>query len=52
MVIDELGLAENSPFNPLKVLHKILENPKISMVGVSNWSLDASKMNRAIHLSR
>jgi len=52
---DELGLAEISNNNPLKVLHFLLENDdkenKVSFIGISNWSLDASKMNRGIHLS-
>jgi hypothetical protein len=41
-----------SIYNPLKVLHKHLENPKYPVIGISNWSLDASKMNRALHISR
>jgi len=50
--MDEIGLAEISPHNPLKVLHSLLEPPKVATVGLSNWSLDASKMNRVINLSR
>ena len=54
ILFDEIGLAEMSPFNPLKVLHAWLEpeNPIIGFVGISNWKLDASKMNRAIYISR
>ncbi len=56
MIIDEIGLAEISPFNPLKVLHSLLEptnfDDRVPFVGISNWSLDASKQNRAIALSR
>ena len=54
VILDEVGLAENSHFNPLKVLHSLLEpdNPQISVVGISNWALDAAKMNRVIHLCR
>ena len=52
MVFDEIGLAEKSPHNPLKVMHSLLEPPKVATVGISNWSLDASKMNRVINLSR
>ena len=57
VILDEIGLAEISRFNPLKVLHNLLEpdgrdRPNVAVVGISNWSLDASKMNRAIHLSR
>ncbi len=54
---DEMGLAEISPNNPLKVIHSELEyennldKKKIAFVGVSNWTLDASKMNRGIYLS-
>jgi nucleoside-triphosphatase THEP1 len=54
IVFDEIGLAEISKNNPLKVLHSLLEpdNPVIAFVGISNWRLDASKMNRAIYLAR
>ncbi|XP_052812387.1 uncharacterized protein LOC128239961 [Mya arenaria] len=57
VILDEIGLAEISRFNPLKVLHSLLEpdgksQPTVAVVGISNWSLDASKMNRGIHLSR
>ena len=54
---DEMGLAEHSPNNPLKVIHSELEydsnegsNKKV-FVGISNWVLDASKMNRGLFLS-
>lgn len=56
VVIDEIGLAELSPFNPLKVLHSLLEpseeSNRVGFIGISNWSLDASKMNRGITISR
>lgn len=58
VLIDEVGLAEISPSNPLKVLHSLLEHSdfesktEVAVVGISNWSLDAAKMNRAIHISR
>ena len=57
VLLDEVGLAENSRNNPLKVLHSLLEPsdgklPEVAVVGISNWSLDAAKMNRAIYLSR
>ena len=52
LVFDELGLSEKSPANCLKELHSKLEmslNPKeqkqISFIGISNWRLDATKMN-------
>ena len=54
---DEMGLAENSPNNPLKVIHSELEydlnegDKKVAFVGISNWCLDASKMNRGLYLS-
>ena len=54
---DEMGLAEHSPNNPLKVIHAELEydqnenDKKVAFVGISNWILDASKMNRGIFIS-
>ncbi len=53
-VFDEIGLAELSKYNPLKVLHNLLEleNRSIAFIGISNWRLDASKMNRALYLAR
>lgn len=52
LLLDEVGLAEHSPEMPLKVLHGMLVNPKIAIVGLSNWVLDPAKMNRAILLQR
>ena len=57
VLLDEVGLAEESDHNPLKVLHERLEPddsgfPPVAMVGISNWAIDAAKMNRAIFLSR
>lgn len=57
VLLDEVGLAEISPNNPLKVLHSLLETHDGStlpyaVVGISNWALDAAKINRAILLSR
>ena len=51
---DEIGLAEISKNNPLKVLHNLLEEKDmlVAFVGISNWTLDASKMNRAVYLAR
>ena len=54
LYFDEI-LAEISKNNPLKVIHSELEyddefENKIAFVGISNWSLDASKMNRSIFL--
>ena len=54
---DEMGLAEHSPNNPLKVIHAALEydqnkgDKKVAFIGISNWILDAAKMNRGISIS-
>ncbi len=53
---DEIGLCEYAPNNPLKVLHFLLE-PQFSdelvfFIALTNWNLDASKMNRGITLCR
>ena len=58
VVLDEVGLAEDSPNLPLKVLHSLLEDsgvsefarkrPSVSFIGLSNWALDPAKMNRGI----
>ena len=54
---DEMGLAEHSPHNPLKVIHSELEydlnedDKKVSFLGVSNWVLDSSKMNRGMTIT-
>ena len=52
VVMDEMGLAELSDSNPLKVTHYELEQKenKVSFIGISNWALDASKMNRVIYV--
>ena len=50
--MDEIGLAEKSSQNPLKILHSLLEPARVAFIGLSNWSLDAAKMNRAVHASR
>ncbi|KAM7432986.1 hypothetical protein ABFA07_016686 [Porites harrisoni] len=67
VVLDEVGLAEDSPLMPLKTLHPLLEdgvtssddvietdeNPqRVAFIGISNWALDPAKMNRGIMLSR
>ena len=57
--IDEIGLCEIAPSNPLKALHTYLEldykntnlDEKLAFVGISNWKLDAAKMNRGIYLN-
>ncbi|CAG8518032.1 9622_t:CDS:10, partial [Cetraspora pellucida] len=58
VLLDEVGLAETSPFNPLKVLHYLLEPPygsdsqTVSVIGISNWRLDNSKSSRALLVQR
>jgi hypothetical protein len=54
VVFDEIGLAEIAESNPLKVLHSRLEdrNAKVGFIGLSNWKLDLSKMNRVIYVAR
>ena len=55
ILFDEMGLAEKAKTNPLKALHSRLEyngnKDKVSFVGISNWSLDAAKVNRCLLLS-
>ena len=54
-LFDELGLAERSKSNPLKVLHSKLEysgkDKDVGFIGISNYSLDAAKVNRALVLT-
>lgn len=52
LLLDEVGLAEHSPDMPLKVLHGMLVDPPIAIVGLSNWVLDPAKMNRAVCVQR
>lgn len=57
VILDHIELADISRFYPLKVLPSLLEpegydRPEVAVVGISNWTLDSAKMNRAIHLSR
>ena len=52
LLLDEVGLAEHSPDMPLKVLHEVLVDPPVAIVGLSNWALDPAKMNRAVLLRR
>ena len=43
----QVGLAEQSPHLPLKVLHAELErSDRLSVIGLSNWTLDPAKINR------
>ncbi|XP_077981789.1 E3 ubiquitin-protein ligase RNF213-like [Glandiceps talaboti] len=65
VVLDEVGLAEDSPLMPLKTLHPLLETGrveedhlpppiwlKVGFIGLSNWALDPAKMNRGIFVVR
>ncbi|XP_072245329.1 E3 ubiquitin-protein ligase rnf213-alpha-like [Leuresthes tenuis] len=62
VVLDEIGLAEDSPKMPLKALHPLLEegcvddepqpHKRVGFIGISNWALDPAKMNRGIFVSR
>ncbi|KAI0217706.1 hypothetical protein LSAT2_030557 [Lamellibrachia satsuma] len=63
VVLDEVGLAEDSPSMPLKALHPLLEDgcvgdedaepyKKVAFIGISNWALDPAKMNRGILVQR
>nr|XP_039269384.1 E3 ubiquitin-protein ligase rnf213-beta-like [Styela clava] len=58
-VLDEIGLAEDSPAMPLKVLHPLLEfgsiknnerGHQVAFLGLSNWPLDPAKLNRGVFL--
>ena len=55
ILFDNLGLAEKSESNPLKVLHYKLEytrnEKEVCFIGISNYTLDVDKMNRAMNLS-
>ena len=55
VLFDELGLAERLKSNPLKALHEKLEytgkDEGVSFVGISNYTLDAAKINRSLVLS-
>lgn len=37
LLLDEVGLAELSPDLPLKVLHSLLVDPPVAIIGLSNW---------------
>jgi len=64
VVLDEVGLAEDSPTMALKALHGLLEDGRASAVeepsphrkvgffGLSNWSLDPAKMSRGLVILR
>lgn len=53
----EMGIAQKSKDNPLKILNSELEyeiekekENRISFVSISNWSFDSAKMNRVFYL--
>eukprot|EP01083_Nonionella_stella_P284313 967834_1 len=48
MFLDEVGLAEQSPHRPLGILRKLLEDPRISFIGLSRSQLDSGIMNRVV----
>ena len=54
ILFDELGLAERSKNNPLKLLHEKLEyigkEEGLSFIGISNYSLEEPMANRALVL--
>ena len=65
VVLDEVGLAEDSPNLPLKALHPLLEDgtegadekivdrkKRVAFIGISNWALDPAKMNRGVMVTR
>ncbi|RGB32753.1 hypothetical protein C1646_706036, partial [Rhizophagus diaphanus] len=58
VLLDNVDLAEASSFNPLKVLHSLLEpsypatGPTVSVIGISNRRLDNSKSSRALIVRR
>jgi hypothetical protein len=65
VVLDEVGLAEDSPRLPLKALHPLLDDGtagsdsaedsqanRVAFLGLSNWALDPAKMNRGILVNR
>ena len=55
ILLENLELAQKSKNNPLKALNSFLEyggnNEGISFIGISNLTLDVSKINRALCLS-
>jgi len=55
ILFDNLELVEKEPTNPLNILHNKLEyngkNEGICFIGLSNYSLDAAKINRTLNLS-
>ncbi|GBC04618.1 hypothetical protein RclHR1_05780009 [Rhizophagus clarus] len=58
VLLENIELAEASPFNPLKVLHSLLEpnftaiGSTVSIIGISSRCLDVSKNSRALLVQR
>ena len=67
VVLEEVGLAEDSPGLPLKILHpyledgtagmfsdeqEVIQDKRVAFIGISNWALDPAKMNRGIMVER
>jgi hypothetical protein len=55
LVLEEVGIAVGSRHNPLMVLHSLIDRGvtlddgtviRLPIIGISNYSLDAAKMNR------
>jgi len=64
-VLDELALADLSPFRPMKIVHTfsddkvpvfegktIVSEEQVLIIGTSNWSIDSANMNRGLTLVR
>ena len=55
ILFDDLGFSERSKSNPLKVLNSIFEyggnEEGVSFVGISNYILDSTRINRTLVLS-
>ena len=50
ILFDRLDFAEILPIDPINKILPFLDHNDIGVVGFSNWSLDSSKMNRAINV--
>eukprot|EP00760_Papus_ankaliazontas_P011055 PhM_4_TR14640/c0_g1_i1/m.34004 len=58
LVLEEVGVTLGSVHNPLMMLHSLIDHGvetdvgrprvRIPILGISNWMLDGSKMNRAL----
>eukprot|EP01079_Euglenida_sp_SAG-EU17-18_P012735 gene12735-355_t len=60
LVLEEVGVAALSPHLPLMTLHELIDRGvlvdgqwvRLPIIGISNWNLDAAKMNRGVIVSR